>query len=47
MEALTLYTEAPTEHWEYNTSFISIEDKIVTPRFKHIDFPVRLLQEQF
>ena len=41
MEALALHTGAHTVHWEDNTSCISvIEDKIVTPRVKHIDIPV-------
>ena len=32
MEALSLHTGAPKEHWEDNTSCISIvEAKIVTP----------------
>ena len=45
MEALALHTGASTEHWEYNTSCISVvEDKIVTPRVKHIDIPVYFLQ---
>ena len=48
MEALALYTGAPTVHWEDNTSCISVvEAKIVTPRVKHIDIPVCFLQEQF
>ena len=48
MEALTLYTGAPTVHWEDNTSCISVvEDKRVTPRAKHIDIIVCFLQEQF
>ena len=48
MEDLALYTGAPTEHWEYNTSFISVvEDNIVTPRVKHIDIPFCFLQEKF
>ena len=48
MEALALYTGTPTVHWEDNTSCISVvEDKIVTPRVKHIDIPVCFLQEQF
>ena len=41
MEALALYTGAPTVHCEDNTSCISvIEAKRVTPRVKHIDIPV-------
>ena len=48
MEALSLYTGAPTVHWEDNTSCISVvESKRVTPRVKHIDIPVCFLQEQF
>ena len=48
MEALALYTGAPTVHWEDNTSFISVvESKRVTPRVKHIDIPVCFLQEKF
>ena len=46
MEALALYTGAPTLHWEDNTSCIYIvEAKIVTPRVKHIDINVCFLQE--
>ena len=48
MEALALYTGAPTVHWEYNTICIYfVEAKIFTPRVKHIDIPVCFLQEQF
>ena len=48
MEALALYTGAPTVHWEDNTSCISVvEAKRVTTRVKHIDIPVCFLQEQF
>ena len=48
MEVLALHTGAPTLHWEYNTSCISIfEAKMVTPRVKHIDIPVYFLQEKF
>ena len=48
MEDLALQTGAPTVHWEDNTNFISaVEDKIFTPRVKHIDIPVYLLQEKF
>ena len=48
MEALALYTGAPTVHWEYNTSCISVvEAKIFTPIVKHIDIPVYFLQKQF
>ena len=48
MEALALYTGAPTVHWEHSISCISVfESKIVTPRVKHIDIPVCFLLEQF
>ena len=48
MEALALSTGAPTVHWDYNTSCISVvEAKRVTPRVKHIDITVCFLQEQF
>ena len=48
LEALALYTGAPTVHWEDNTSCISIvEAKIVTTRVKYIDIPVCFLQEKF
>ena len=48
MEALALYTGAPTVHWEDNTSCISVvEAKIVTTRVKHDDIPVCFLREQF
>ena len=48
MLTLALHTSAPTVHWEYNTSCLSVvEDKIVTPRVKHIDITVCFLQEQF
>ena len=41
MEALALHTGAPTVHWEYNTSYISVvESKRVTTRVKHIDITV-------
>ena len=41
MEALALYTGAPTVHWEDNIIFISVvKDKRVTTRVKHIDIPV-------
>ena len=37
MEALEIHTGAPTLNWEDNTNCISVvEDKIVTPRVKHI-----------
>ena len=48
MEALSLHTGAPTVHWEYITSCISVVgSKIVTPRVKQMDIPVCFLQEQF
>ena len=48
MESLSVHNGAPTVHWEYNTSCISVvESKNVTPRVKHIDIPVCFLQEQF
>ena len=48
MEALALYTGAPTVHWEDNTSCISVvEAKRVTSIVKHIDITVCLLLEQF
>ena len=48
MKSLALHTGAPTLHWEYNTSCISVvEAKIVTPRVKHIDITVCFLPEQF
>ena len=48
MEALALRTGEPTVHWEYKTSCIYVvEDKIVTPRVKHIDIPVYFLLDQF
>ena len=48
MEALALYTGAPTVHWEDNKSCISVVgDTIVTPRVKYIDMPVYFLQEKF
>ena len=41
LEALALYTRAPTVNWEDNTSCISVvEAKIVTPRVNYIDIPV-------
>ena len=41
MESLALHTGVPTVHWEYNTSCIwDVEDKLVTPRVKHIYIPV-------
>ena len=44
MEALSLHTGAPTVHWEYNTSCISVvESKKITPRVKHINIPVYFL----
>ena len=48
MEALALYTGAPTVHWEDNTSCISVvEAKRITPRVKHFDVPICFLQEIF
>ena len=48
MEALALYTGAPTVHCEDYTSCISVvEAKIVNPRVKHIDIPICFLQEKF
>ena len=48
MEALGVHTGAPTVHWEYNTSCISVvKSKRVTPRVKNIDIPVYSIQEQF
>ena len=48
MEALALHTVEPIVHWEDNKSCISVvEDKIVTPRVKHIDINDCFLQEQF
>ena len=48
MEALELHTGAPTEHWEYNTSFIYVvEAKRVTPIVKYINIPVCFLLELF
>ena len=48
MEALSLHIDAPTVYWEDNTSFISVvEDKIVSPIFKHVYIPVCFLQEKF
>ena len=41
MEALALHNGSPTVHWEEKTVFISVvEDKIVTPRVKHVDIPI-------
>ena len=48
MEDLAIHTGTSTEHWEDNTSFISIvEATIVTPGVKHIDIPIYFLQEKF
>ena len=48
MEASSLRTGAPTEHWEDNTIFISVvEAKIVTLRVKHTGIPICFLQEKF
>ena len=45
MEALALHSGAPTVHWEYSTSCISVvEGKRVTTRVKHIGIPVYFLQ---
>ena len=46
MEALALlHTDSPKFHWEYNASYIYVvEDKIVTPIFKHIDIHVCFLK---
>ena len=47
MEASSLHTGAPTGHWEYNASYISVvEDKIVTPRIKYIYISVCFQQEK-
>ena len=41
MEALSLHTGEPTVHWEDNASFIcGVEDKVITPKVKHIDVSV-------
>ena len=46
MEAFVIHTGAPTVHWEYNTSCISVvEAKIVTPMFKLIDIKLCFLQD--
>ena len=48
LEASALHIDAPTVHWEDNTSYIYVvEAKIVTHRIKHIDIPFYFLQEQF
>ena len=48
IEALALHTGARTVHWEDNTSRTSVvEAKMVTPRVKHTNIPVCVLQEQF
>ena len=48
IEALALQNCAPTVHWEYNTSYISVvEYKRVNPRVKHIDILVCFLQDKF
>ena len=48
MGALALQTGSPTVHWEDNKCCISVvNDKIVTPRVKHIDTMVCFLQEIF
>ena len=46
MEALAFHTSAPTVHWEYNPSWISIvKVKRVIPRVKHIAIPVCLYKK--
>ena len=48
MESLELRTYAPTEHWEENTSFVSVvESKRGTHIVKHIDILVYFLQDLF
>ena len=48
MEALALHIGSPTVHWEDNTRCTSVDGyRRVTPRVKHIDTPVRSLQDQF
>ena len=48
MEALAIHTGSPTVNWEDSTSCIYfVEDKILTPIFKHIYIPVFFLQEKF
>ena len=48
MEALALYTDAPTVHCEDDTICIYVvESKRITPRVKHIDICVYFLLEQF
>ena len=48
LEDLALHTGAPTLHFEYSTSYISVvEAKKVTYRVLHIDIPVCFQQEQF
>ena len=47
MEALPLQTGAPAVYWEYITGCIYVvEAKILTPRVKHIDFPICFLLEK-
>ena len=46
MRDLSIHTGALTVHLEDNTDYISVVDsKRVTPRVKHIGFPVCFLQE--
>ena len=41
IESLAIHTGSPTVNWEENTSYISVvEDKIVTPRVKHLDIHI-------
>ena len=48
MEYLAPHNGAPTVHWEYNTSCISVvEYKIFTPRVNHIGIPILFLQFVF
>ena len=48
MEALALYTCAPTVNWQDNTNCISVvEAKRVNPIVKYIDINVCFLQEMF
>ena len=48
MEALALHTGTQTVHWEDSTGYIyAVKAKMVTTRVKHIEIPVRFLQEQF
>ena len=46
MDALSLYTGAPTVKWEDSIIFISVvESKIVTPRGKQTDIHVCFIQK--